>query len=85
MSTTPCFSDADWDFPFFKILPSNDTASAPGHQGGMVIPKDIRPYFPQLSGKMTEEKPTTDESIRAALVVNGNYIGTVSTRYQYQS
>ena len=27
--------------PVFKILAPNDTGSSPGHQGGIVIPKDI--------------------------------------------
>ena len=39
-------ASTDWDFPIFKILANNDTGAAAGHQGGVVIPKDLRVYFP---------------------------------------
>jgi putative restriction endonuclease len=37
-----------FDRPMFKRLAPNDTGAAPGHQGGIVIPKDLGPYFPDL-------------------------------------
>jgi putative restriction endonuclease len=43
------FSDEDFDAPLFNVLAHNDTGQAVGHQGGIVIPKDLDPYFPQLS------------------------------------
>ena len=46
-------SDEKWDFPFFKKLAANDTGSSPGHQAGMVIPKELRIFFPSLTGHPT--------------------------------
>jgi hypothetical protein len=31
----------EWGSPIFKVLANNDTGSAPGHQGGVVIPEVI--------------------------------------------
>ena len=30
---------SEWGSPIFKVLANNDTGSAPGHQGGVVIPE----------------------------------------------
>ncbi|MFA5423230.1 MAG: HNH endonuclease [Phycisphaerae bacterium] len=77
--------DPNWDFPFFKKLASNDTSSAPGHQGGMVLPKDLRIFFPSLEGETTETSPTIDRTIKALLTIEGQKIGLVHTRYQIQT
>jgi len=82
---TLLFSDATWDFPFFKKLAANDTGEARGHQGGMVIPKDLRKFFPVLRGYTTSETPTVDHNIKAMLFVDGKFISTVTTRYQIQT
>ncbi|MBM3575875.1 MAG: restriction endonuclease [Alphaproteobacteria bacterium] len=78
-------ANPDWDQPFFKKLASNDTGSASGHQGGMVIPQDLRNYFPGLSGNVSSINPTLDHRIRAELFIEDKHIATVSTRYQFQT
>jgi putative restriction endonuclease len=77
--------ELDFDKPIFKQLASNDTGQAAGHQGGMVIPKDLDRYFPQLLGKTSAANPTIDENIRAILVVGGKEVARVNTRYQFQT
>ena len=74
-----------FDRPLFKKLSNNDTGVAAGHQGGLVIPKELDKYFPQLAGKVSAANPTIDERIIAELVVNGVSRGVVSTRYQFQT
>jgi putative restriction endonuclease len=75
----------EWDFPIFKVLASNDTGSARGHQGGVVIPKDLRHFFPGLAGQVSASRPTIDRRVDAQLFVENNYKGTVNTRYQFQT
>ena len=75
----------DWDKPFFKRLANNDTAAAPGHQGGLVIPKDLRRFFPGLLGRISASSPTLDRRILADLYDSTVFLGQVDTRYQYQS
>lgn len=75
----------EWDYPIFKVLANNDTGSASGHQGGVVIPKDLRPFFPGLTGSVSATKPTIDHRVEAQLFVENGYKGTVSTRYQFQT
>jgi putative restriction endonuclease len=75
----------EFDTPLFKILAPNDTGQAPGHQGGIVIPKDLDPYFPQLSKHVTPEQPTVDQFVVAHLFDGPHYVGTVETRYQFQT
>ena len=75
----------DWDKPFFKRLASNDTAAAPGHQGGLVIPKDLRRFFPGLLGRISASTPTLDRRILADLYDGALFLARVNTRYQYQS
>ncbi|WP_375791158.1 HNH endonuclease [Bradyrhizobium sp. vgs-9] len=77
--------ELEFDTPVFKQLAHNDTGEAEGHQGGIVIPKDLDPYFPQLSGRTSAATPTIDEQIRAILVVGGKEVAEVSTRYQFQT
>jgi putative restriction endonuclease len=75
----------DFDAPLFKILARNDTGKAAGHQGGMVIPSDLDPYFPQLSRRVSAEAPTQEEIITAELFVGSQFVATVETRYQFQT
>ena len=74
-----------FDFPVYKRLAHNDTAAAAGHQGGIVIPRDLENYFPDLTGKITASSPTLDIPIEAILIVNGIVAGHVKTRYQVQT
>jgi putative restriction endonuclease len=79
-------SESEWDVPFFKKLAHNDTGAASGHQGGIVVPKDLRPFFPSLSdADASAIAPTSDRRIVAELFVEGLYLSTASTRYQYQT
>ena len=72
--------------PFFKRLAHNDTGRAAGHQGGIVIPKDIQTYFPSISTEdISKDHPTTDRHIHAELWVGDWKVGEVVTRYQYQT
>lgn len=75
----------DWDAPIFKILANNDTGSAPGHQGGIVIPKDLRSFFPGLVDNTSHYRPTVDQRIDAQLFDGDKFLATVNTRYQYQT
>jgi putative restriction endonuclease len=68
-----------------QAVAHNDTGQAVGHQGGIVIPIALDPYFPQLSGKISPQNPTIDENIRAMLIVGGKEVAEVNTRYQFQS
>jgi putative restriction endonuclease len=75
----------DWDRPFFKKLAKNDTADAAGHQGGMVIPKELRPFFPGLTGITTSDAPTVEAKISAELYEGPLFLGRVIARYQFQT
>ena len=85
MSALEFLNDEKWDFPFFKKLAANDTGQAPGHQAGMVIPKELRIFFPSLSGDTTATDPTIDRKIKALLTIEGKEIDIVTTRYQIQT
>lgn len=75
----------NFDRPLFKKLAHNDTGAAAGHQSGVVIPKAIDKYFPQLSSSVSVSVPTVSCDLRAALFVGTNQVGLVKTRYQYQT
>jgi len=77
--------DKDWDAAVFKKLPRNDTGDGPGHQAGMVIPKDLRLFFPRLLGEATPQHPAVDRYIRAILIVDRVEVARVQTRYQMQT
>jgi putative restriction endonuclease len=79
------FEDDSWDSPFFKVLPHNDTGAASGHQGGIVIPIELRDYFPSLEGEISQLFPTVAHRIKAQLFVDGTYIGIANPRYQFQT
>lgn len=85
MTLMALISSPDWDLPFFKVLANNDTGAASSHQGGIVIPKYLRPFFPGLSGVTSSWNPTTDQRIEADLFVENRFLTSVSTRYQYQT
>jgi putative restriction endonuclease len=72
----------EWEGPYYKLLSKNDSGEASGHQSGVVIPKSFDPYMPDLS-QYSGIAPSV--SISATLVFNGNVVGRVQTRYQYQT
>jgi putative restriction endonuclease len=73
-----------FDAPFFKRLAPNDTGNAPGHQSGIVIPKDLDSFFPTLPATSVAN-PTVGQRIKAILVVPGVGSQTVDARYQHQT
>jgi putative restriction endonuclease len=86
MSVENFFQDAEWDAPFFKLLAANDTGAASGHQGGIVIPKPLRQYFPELNPKeASSTAPTVDSRLWVELWSGTNYLETVNSRYQFQT
>ncbi|MDP3349458.1 MAG: HNH endonuclease [Hydrogenophaga sp.] len=75
----------EWDSAIFKRLANNDTKAAIGNQAGVVIPKFLRPFFPGLLNSTSSLNPTIDALIHAELFDGNNYLGSVDTRYQYQT
>lgn len=73
------------DKGIFKRLAHNDTGAAKGHQGGIVIPKDLGPFFPALNGNVSGANPTNDVRLEVELYINGTFLCTVNTRYQIQT
>lgn len=74
-----------FDRPVFKQISHNDSGASAGHQGGVVIPKELDAYFPQLSGKISPSHPTVGEDIRAILCIGNKQVGDVTATYRYQS
>jgi putative restriction endonuclease len=80
------FLNEDWDTPFFKRLAHNDTGQAVGHQGGVVLPKDLRQFFPTLDEAQTSAAaPTTDRSLRVELYLAAGRVAETTVRYQIQT
>jgi putative restriction endonuclease len=76
----------EWDAPFFKRLAHNDTGRAAGHQGGIVIPKELRRFFPTLDAAQTSAvSPTIDRSLRVEMYLSTQYISDAMVRYQFQT
>ncbi len=76
----------DWDSPFFKRLANNDTGDSRGHQGGMVLPKDLRPYLPSLDTKLISvTTPTSDRYLQAEMYLGTNHFTDSTIRYQIQT
>jgi len=80
------FLNDDWDAPFFKRLAHNDTGEAVGHQGGIVLPKDLRQFFPTLDQAQTSAtSPTTDRHLRVELYLASGRLIEAIVRYQIQT
>lgn len=78
--------DSNWDAPFFKRLARNDTGSAPGHQAGMVFPKDLRLFLPSLNeSAISEISPTTDRHLAGSLFDGKVHVEDRPVRYQFQT
>jgi putative restriction endonuclease len=79
-------NDPAWDAPFFKRLAHNDTGQASGHQGGIVVPKDLRGYYPALDeGLASANAPTIDRSLIVEMFIPGQQVGSAMVRYQFQT
>lgn len=86
MSMREFMANPEWDSPFFKRLAHNDTGSAAGHQGGMVLPKDLRHFLPILDeGATSHLVPTTDRFLRAEMFVGAVHLTESVVRYQFQT
>lgn len=85
MSVNRLLGEGGWDRPFFKLLAKNDTGAAKGHQGGMVIPLDLVPYFPGIVGKASKAQPTLDTQIQGRLYNGEAFLADVATRFQIQT
>ena len=79
-------SSEEWDVPFFKRLAHNDTGRARGHQGGLVVPKALRPFFPVLDEALTSRAtPTIDRRLVAEMFLGLQQVGEGQVRYQFQT
>jgi putative restriction endonuclease len=79
-------SSVEWDAPFFKRLAPNDTGQAPGHQGGVLIPKDLRPFFPTLDERQVSRgRPTVDRYLAIQMFIGLQQVGDDLVRYQIQT
>ncbi|MCX8090469.1 MAG: HNH endonuclease [Verrucomicrobiae bacterium] len=79
-------TNPDWDAPFFKRLAHNDTGRAAGHQSGMVLPKDLRPFLPSLDETVISQiKPTTDRYLHAEMFLGTAHLTDGVVRYQFQT
>lgn len=86
MSMREFLTNPDWDAPFFKRLAHNDTGSAVGHQGGMVLPKDLRHFLPRLDESVTSHLvPTTDRYLRTEMFIGSAHLTDSVVRYQFQT
>ncbi|MCO5052076.1 MAG: HNH endonuclease [Verrucomicrobiae bacterium] len=86
MSMRDFLANPDWDAPFFKRLAHNDTGQAAGHQGGMVLPKELRRFLPSLDEAATSQiAPTTDRDLRAEMFVGTVRLTDSVVRYQFQT
>lgn len=78
--------DSEWDSPVFKVLASNDTGAAAGHQAGIVVPKELRQFFPELNPTdVSPTAPTVDNRLVVELWHKHHYLATVDSRYQFQT
>jgi putative restriction endonuclease len=79
-------NDSAWDAPFFKRLAHNDTGQATGNQAGVVIPIELRRFFPALDPNLTSaQAPTVDRFLSAEMFVPTQQVGTAVVRYQFQT
>lgn len=86
MNLTEFLSNSEWDKPFFKVLSHNDTGQAAGHQAGMVLPKDLRQFLPNLDETVTTPlAPTTDRNLRSEMFLGTTHLSDSFVRYQFQT
>ncbi len=86
MKVKEFLANSEWDVPFFKKLAHNDTGQAMGHQAGMVLPKDLRHFLPELDeSTISQSVPTTDRYLTAEMYVDIGHIRDTVVRYQYQT
>ena len=86
MTMEDFLANPDWDAPFFKKLSHNDTGQAAGHQGGIVLPKELRHFLPSLDEAATSHvAPTIDRYLRAEMFVATARLTETVLRYQFQT
>lgn len=86
MTIKEFLANPEWDAPFFKRLAHNDTGGAAGHQAGIVLPKDLRKFLPNLDEAATSPiVPTIDRHLRAEMFVGTVHLADGIIRYQFQT
>ncbi len=83
--TDDIFFDPEWDAPFYKKLPKNDSGDTAGNQGGFLIPKILTGYFPRLNGVTNQKTPTISAEISIELYIDNIFLKKVMARYQAQT
>jgi len=79
-------NDFTWDAPFFKTLAPNDTGNGRTHQGGPLIPKDLRQYFPTLDETLLSPgKPVIGIGLTVELYDGGRFLASKDTHYRFQT
>jgi putative restriction endonuclease len=79
-------NDENWDAPFFKKLPKNDSGDRTSNQAGFVVVRDLEPFFPSLDESDADaRRPTVERWIRVELFVELHSKGSSSVRYQIQT
>lgn len=77
--------DSEFDYAIFKKLTKTDTGGdGASHQGGFLVPKALGEYFPEVPVP-TKENPAPSIEIEAALYLDTELVGVVTTRYQHQT
>jgi len=86
MNIKEFLANPDWDTPFFKRLAHNDTGRAAGHQGGIVLPKDLRCFLPTLDeSAISPITPTIDRYLLVEMFIGLTYLTNGVVRYQFQT
>jgi len=86
MNLKEFLANPEWDTPFFKVLAHNDTGAAVGKMAGMVVPKELRDFFPALDeGATSSVFPTIDRRLKVEMFVGASHLIDSAVRYQLQT
>ena len=78
--------DPEWDSPFFKRLSKNDSGKRKGHQAGLVVPKSLVEFFPDLERTVDlARQPTADRALDIELFIGDRVVQHPSVRFQFQT
>lgn len=69
----------------FKRLPRNDTGQAAGHQAGIVIPRAISEFFPEITDLPTAENPTPGIRVWVDMFVDGDWVGRANSSFHLET
>lgn len=76
--------EQEFEGPLFKILSRNDSGEGKGNQAGVLIPEQLRRFFPDLP-PATAAQPAPHVPIRAVLVLDDGGPVTATPSYQLQT